>query len=349
MSLAASIGLRRGALAVDATVAADAGETVAIVGPNGAGKTSLARAIAGLDAIETGRITLDGAALDDPTAGVFVPPAKRSVGMMFQERLLFPHMNVAANVAFGLRAAGRRDASAVARDWLDRVGMAERAGDKPERLSGGQAALVALARALASSPRLLLLDEPFAALDAETKAATRRIVGEHLRALDGPALLITHDPLDAFSLAGRIAVLEQGRIAQQGTPAEIRERPVSRFVAELVGVNWFRGVAEPGGFRAGAIRIAAAHDLAPAADAIAVISPRAVALHAGVPEGSPRNTFAGRIADIVHTGEIVRVRIDGTVPLIAEITPSGASAISLQPGATVYAAVKATEVSVFGV
>ncbi|HVL90107.1 MAG TPA: TOBE domain-containing protein, partial [Actinomycetota bacterium] len=205
-------------------------------------------------------------------------------------------------------------------------------------------------RAAASpSPRLLLLDEPFAALDAETRATTRQAVREHLRTHNGPALLITHDPLDAFALAQRIAVLEDGRVAQQGTPAEIRERPASRFVAELVGVNWFRGLTEPGALATGGASIAAAHELPAGHDAIAVISPRAVSLHAMRPEGSPRNVFPATVVDLIHAREVVRVQMDGPVPLVAEITPPAAAALALQPGTAVFAAVKATEVTVFRV
>ena len=216
-----------------------------MLGPNGAGKTTLLRILAGLLSPDEGRVVLDGRVLDDTSTGEHVPPEARPVGVVFQNYLLFPHLSALENVAFGLRSRGvpKAEARARAAEWLDRVGLAEFRASKPKQLSGGQAQRVALARALATEPRLLLLDEPLAALDASTRLETRRELRRQLDGYDGVRLLVTHDPMEAIALAERLIVLEAGRISQTGTPQEISERPRSRYVADLVGVNLFRGRA----------------------------------------------------------------------------------------------------------
>ena len=256
MTLQASIALRLGSLELALELGAAPGEVLALLGPNGAGKTTLLRALAGLQPIDGGQIELDGAVLDSPAGGIFVPAEARSVGFLFQDYLLFPHLSVLENVAFGLRSRRQSDALPIARGWLARMGLEAYAAAKPALLSGGQAQRVALARALAPNPRLLLLDEPLAALDASTRVAIRRDLKDHLNQFDGISLLVTHDPVDAAALAGSVLVMEVGHAVQQGTLPEITARPRSRYVADLIGVNLWRGQARAGEVRVGEARSA---------------------------------------------------------------------------------------------
>ena len=349
MTLDARIGLRKGALDLDLGLRVAPGELLVVVGPNGAGKTTALRALSGLEGIDAGFIRLDGATLDDPVVGVFTPPEHRPVGIVFQDGVLFPHLSALENVAFGLRGRGTGGVGARrrAREWLDRVGLAAMARARPVALSGGQRQAVALARALARDPRLLLLDEPLAALDATTRSDMRHELRRHLDTYDGVRILVTHDPIEAIALADRIAVLEKGRITQEGTPADVRARPRSRYVADLVGVNLLAGRADGNLVRlsGGATLIVA--DPLPTGDVLAVVHPRAVALYADPPAGSPRNVWPVRVAAVDDEGERVRVRLSGPVDLVAEVTPAAAGSLALAPGATVFASVKATEVSVF--
>ncbi|HEY8855530.1 MAG TPA: ATP-binding cassette domain-containing protein, partial [Candidatus Dormibacteraeota bacterium] len=185
------------------------GEVVALLGPNGAGKTTLLRAVAGLVPLASGYVKLDGRALEDAATGKYVPTENRSIGVVFQDYLLFPHLSVLQNVAFGMRSRGipSHEASAKAGQWVDRVGLAAYVQDKPDALSGGQRQRVALARALAPDPRLLLLDEPLAALDVTTRAEVRRDLKRHLASFPGLRLVVTHDPLEAAMLADRLVVM----------------------------------------------------------------------------------------------------------------------------------------------
>jgi molybdate transport system ATP-binding protein len=348
--LTAAVRLRLGALDLDVDLEAPAGAVVAVVGPNGAGKTTLLRALAGLVPLAAGRVAVDGEVLDDRAAGVWVPPERRPVGVVFQDSLLFPHLSALDNVAFGLRCRGRRrrEARAAALGWLDRFGLGAVAGLRPRALSGGQAQRVALARALAVEPRLLLLDEPLAAADPAARPELRREVRRHLAAFPGARLLVTHDPVEALVLADRLVVLEGGRVVQAGTPGEVSRRPRSTFAARLVGRNLFRGTAGAGGrevvLPGGALLVPAE----PAAgEVFAAVAPSAVALHAAPPAGSPRNVWPGTVADLDVEGDRVRVAVDGPVPLVAEVTAAAVADLGLAPGRRVWAAVKATEVEVY--
>ena len=340
MSLDVDIRVALGALRLDVQLHAAAGETLVVVGPNGAGKTTLLRALAGLVPAE-GRIVLDGEDL------LAVPTEARSVGYVFQDHVLFPHLSARDNVAFGLRCRGRsrRAARAEADRWLARVGLAEHAADRPGSLSGGQAQRVALARALAVAPRLLLLDEPLSALDATTRVTTRRDLVHHLQAHDGVRVVVTHDPVDALAMADHLVVLEAGRVVQAGTAEEIRVRPRSRYVADLIGVNLLRGVAERGVVRMRDAVIVSAD--AVDGPAFAVFHPHAVALHRERPEGTPRNVWPGTVAALELEGDRVRVTLDGVVPLSADVTPAAVTALGLASGVPVWASVKATEVAVY--
>jgi molybdate transport system ATP-binding protein len=326
---------------LDVDLSVGAGETVAVLGPNGAGKTTLLRALAGLVPIE-GRVELDGQVLDDSAGRQHVPTERRRVGLVFQDHVLFPHMTVLENVAFGLR----RDATQVAKEWLDRSGLSDKAGAMPRELSGGQAQRVALLRTLATEPRLLLLDEPLSSLDVSVRAEVRRELSRQLRSFQGVRILVTHDPLEAMALADRLVVLEQGKIVQSGSPAEVTARPRSRFVADLAGVNLLRGQAQGDHIELnGGASLAAAE--AGQGDVFAVIHPRAVALYLARPEGTPRNVWRARAEDLDLHGERVRVRLSGPVPLVAEVTPSAVRDLQLASGAEVWVAVKATEIAVY--
>jgi len=350
VTLDADLRVRRGTFDLKVLMQLDARETVVLLGPNGAGKTTLLSLLAGLVPLDEGRITLDGSVLDDPQLGVWVPTDQRPIGYVFQDHLLFPHLSALDNVAFGPRARGhrRRDARRDAQVWLDRLGLADLADARPRELSGGQAQRVALARALASTPRLLLLDEPLAALDATTRIDVRRDLRQHLQDFDGPRLMVTHDPVDAMALADRVIVLEHGQIAQAGTLAELRATPRSRYVADLVGINLYRGtlagsrVALSGGAE---LVVVNADDQA--GDVFAVVRPDAVALHRDRPEGSPRNTWAATVTTIDHEGPRARVTLEGPISITAEITERAARDLAVGVGTQAWVSVKATEIETY--
>jgi molybdate transport system ATP-binding protein len=348
VSLQAELGLALGRLELEVELAVGTGELVVLLGPNGAGKTSLLRALAGLVALDHGRVVLDGELLDDTASGAHVATERRPIGFVFQDYLLFPHLSALENVAFGLRARGlaRAEAHRRAAVWLERVGLAGYTGTRPRALSGGQAQRVALARAMVSDPRLLLLDEPLAALDAATRTEVRRDLRRHLASFDGTRLLVTHDPLEAVALADRLVVLEGGRVTQTGTPDQVSARPRSRYVAELVGVNLFRGRATGAAVEldGGGVLVAAGDHHG---EVFAAVHPHAVALHRRAPEGTPRNVWAGTADTLDIVGDRVRVRVTGRVPIVAEITPAAASELHLADGGPVWATIKATEVTVY--
>jgi molybdate transport system ATP-binding protein len=344
--LHADVDVTVGTFRLEFEVTVAAGETVAVVGPNGSGKTTLVRALAGLLPLERGCMTLAGDVLDDPTAGAFVAPERRSVGVVFQDYLLFPHLSALDNVAFGLRARGVGTAAANerARTWLARVGLDDHVTAAPRHLSGGQAQRVALARALATEPALLLLDEPLAALDATTRVETRRDVRRHLRGHDGVRIVITHDPLDAAALADRIVVIEAGRVVQQGTLAELTARPRSRYVADLVGVNLLAGHALDGAVDVGGLELTIADRVA--GDVLLTFPPRAVTLSRRRPQGTARNVWAGVVDGVDHAGDRARVRVRGPVTIVAEVTTAAERDLDLADGTDVWVAVKATEIDV---
>jgi molybdate transport system ATP-binding protein len=344
VSLKARVKVRHDKFALDVQLDVDPGETVAILGPNGAGKTTLLRALAGLVPIE-GRVELGGQVLEDSALRLRVPTEQRHVGLVFQDHVLFPHLNALDNVAFGLQAQGRPEAKQIARGWLERAGLADKASSMPRELSGGQAQRVALLRTLATDPRLLLLDEPLSALDVTIRAEVRRELSRQLASFGGVRLIVTHDPLEAIALADRLVVLENGQVVQSGTPEEVTARPRSRFVADLAGVNLLRGKG-----RGDHVELAGASIAAPDAgdgDVFAVIHPRTVALYLSRPEGTPRNVWQGEVEDIDLHGDRVRVRVKSPVPLVAEVTPAAVRDLRLHAGATVWVAFKATEVSVY--
>jgi molybdate transport system ATP-binding protein len=322
------------------------GRTAALLGPNGAGKSTAVAALAGILPLEAGHIRLGGAVLDDPARDRFVPVERRRLGIVFQDYALFPHLSALDNVAFGLRGHGadRATARREAGRWLERLELGSLADRRPGDLSGGQAQRVALARALAVDPDLLLLDEPLAALDVTTRAQLRRVLAEHLAAHRGPRLLITHDPAEAFLLADTIYVIEGGRITQAGTADDIRRHPVTRYAADLAGINLMAGVATDGSLLLANGHQVAVADRSAHGATLATIHPRAIALYDAEPHGSPRNAWPTVVTALEQVGDRVRVQLGAPVPLTAEITPGAAAGLGLAPSVRVWIAIKASEI-----
>lgn len=346
--LSADFGLRRPqGFVLNMKLDIGAGETVALLGPNGAGKSTAVAAISGLLPIDSGRIELASTVLDSPEDGVFVPAEQRSVGVVFQDYLLFPHLTVLENVSFGLRSRGisPTETAARSRSWLQKLGIDELETRRPGDLSGGQAQRVALARALVTDPALLLLDEPLAALDVTTRSELRHVLDDHLDAFDGPKLLITHEPTEAFLLADEIHVMEGGIVTQSGTPDDIRLRPRTRYAADLAGHNLIAGVVHGGVVETGthALQIANKDIEGPV---VMTIHPTAISIHPSRPEGSQRNAWETRVDRLEQLESRVRLRTGAPLPLTVEVTDSARSELGLEPGVRVWVAFKATEITV---
>ncbi|WP_432563326.1 sulfate/molybdate ABC transporter ATP-binding protein [Kineococcus sp. SYSU DK003] len=352
MSLEVAVRFAERGLALDLVV--PDGEVLAVLGPNGAGKSTLLSLLAGLLRPSAGRIVLDGRVLAGDGAdgrATFVPAHRRGVGLLAQQALLFPHLTVEANVAFGPRSSGLSKARARARAerLLAEVGMTQFARRRPHELSGGQAQRVAIARALAAEPRLLLLDEPMAALDVTAAPEVRQVLRRVLRGRS--AVLVTHDPLDALALADEVVVLESGRIAERGPVRQVLSAPRSAFGAQLAGLVLLPGQITADGLRtADGTTVAGVVDGAPGERGVALFSPSAVAVHARDPGGSPRNRWAATVVDVTPHGDVLRVRArPDALPatdVLADITVGAAAELDLTPGATVHLAVKATAVRV---
>ena len=309
-------------------------EVVALVGPSGAGKTTLLRAVSGLTRAR-GTISAGTDVWLDSSRGIDLAPEERSVGLVFQEYALFPHLSVRRNVEFGGGTDGRA--------LLERFGLAALADVKPRDLSGGERQRVALARALARDPRALLLDEPLAALDAHTRVRVRAELQALLLEANRPTLVVTHDFEDAATLAASVGVLVDGRLRQIGTPAELVAAPADPFVATLTGANVLRGRARtvgdgltelelPGGERIRSTDVAEG-------DASAVVYPWDVTLSRTPTRDSAQNQVEGTVASVVALGNRVRVRVG---VITAEITADSAQRLGLRPGDRAIASFKAT-------
>ncbi|MER6099653.1 ABC transporter permease [Streptomyces sp. NPDC001728] len=321
------------------------GTTIAVVGPNGAGKTTLLRALLGLTPRAHATLRLGDTDVTD------LPPHRRHVAWVPQDGALFPHMSALANTAYGLRAQGvpRAEARREAGIWLDRLGVGHLAHRRPAQLSGGQAQRVALARALAARPRLLVLDEPLAALDQTTRAHVRHTLRTHLAGFGGVCLIVTHDPVEAVSLAQRVLVLDEGRALQDDSPAEVTRHPRSPWVARMLGRNAWPGTATPEGLALdGGGTLVAAEPPAAGTPALAIVAPEAVSLHRERPGGSPRNVWPGTVREITTSGSRLRVLVasDLAPDLVAEITPQAAAELGLADGVSVWTSVKATEATI---
>ena len=352
--LAARLADRRGALALDVELAASGGTTTVLVGESGAGKTSILRLLAGLDRPILGRVTVDGDDWLDTGRGLSLEPWRRRVGYVPQDYALFPHLSVERNVAFGLAGRGltaseRRDRVHEALATTGLTGLGHRL---PGRLSGGEQQRAALARALAPRPRLLLLDEPLAALDLQTRRAVRTELRELLGRLPCITLYVTHSPVEALVFGNRIVVLERGRVSQEGPREELLRYPRSPFVAELMGTNLFIGRRGEAGEGAGRVRTAEGEITVSRypgqGDVFLTVSPREITLFRERPAGSAQNVFEGPIVELVPeppAGERIRVVLGTRPTLVAEVTREAVAALALREGLEVFATFKATGVT----
>lgn len=347
---------------LDIRLTVEPGEVLAVLGPNGAGKSTLLHVIAGLLLPDEGSVRVGDRVLTDTGAGVQVATRDRRVGLLLQEPLLFPHLSVAANVAFGPHSRRRRrlgelrrpPARAVAQPWLRAVAAEELADRRPRRLSGGQAQRVAIARALAAEPDVLLLDEPLAGLDVGSAATVRTVLRDVVATTRRTTVLVTHDLLDVFALADRVVVIEAGRVAEIGSTAEVLAAPRSGFGALLAGLNLVPGVLDD----AGVLRTdwgdswqgSADAELTAGCRAVAICPPKAVAVYPEPPSsGSPRNLVRVTVAEVDARGRVIQIRgteqPDGSPGLLADITADAAAELRLTPGQTVWFGVKAQEVT----
>ncbi len=360
--------------------AAEIGKTTVLLGESGSGKTTVLRLLAGLLSPESGHIELDQVTYFDSESRVAIPPQERPFGYVFQDYVLFPHLNVFENVAFGLHAQHlpRRIVRQRVGEALEQVHLAGLDQRRPAQLSGGQQQRVAIARALALQPELLLLDEPLSALDVQTRREVRQELRRILSDVNITTVLVTHQHLEALVFGHQILVLDAGSVLQQGGQHDLLEYPRSSYVAELVGVNFFRGhivrqesdmlyaIQLQNGARAvevvAALRERGTIEKAPGLgeEAYIIVDPHSITLYPTVPDSSARNVFYGEIVQILRLGVApgnvdgldgrVRVSImlnEHTAPLTAEITEASATRMNLHEGERIYASFKATEASAY--
>lgn len=366
--------VRRGTFELDLAFDLEPGTVLGVLGPNGSGKTTLLRALAGLTPLHDGEIRVGGEVLDSPQHGVFVAPRDRRVGMLFQDYRLFPHLRVRENVLFGPRARGitKLRAAEQADHWIERLGLADLQRRRPSQLSGGQAQRVALARALATEPALLVLDEPLAALDTRTRLEVRTQLRRHLADFDGPVLMVSHDPIEAMVMTDELLVIENGRAVQRGTPAQVAARPLTDYVARLVGLNLYAGAREKSVVSLDSGGVLAVSAGATSGDAPATPSPTPSTASADAPgdapvervlvavrpesisvftqrptAGSPRNVWPGTVDAIDIVGERVRLHVQGEPDALVDVTAAAVADLGLRPGSAVWLTVKATELTVY--
>jgi molybdate transport system ATP-binding protein len=337
-----------GDIELDVALRVDPGECLALAGPSGAGKTTVLRMIAGTQEPARGRVLCGDQVWLDSERGVALGPERRRCGYVPQDHALFPHLPAWRNVAYGLRALGRAERRARALELLERFGLAHRADARPLTLSGGERQRVALARALAVEPRVLLLDEPLAALDARTRAQATRQLGAVLREAGIPSLLVTHDFHEGALLGDRVAVVDRGRIIQEGLPEELAAAPRSAFVAEFTGSVVLTGRARSGRGPLTVIELdgggtATATDPGEGPVAISVF-PWEITL--GPPgehrHDSAQNRVLARVHSLTAVGNRVRVGLEAGQPLVVEVTQAAADDLGLRVGLEVAASWKAT-------
>jgi molybdate transport system ATP-binding protein len=336
--LNARVVLQHGDLSLDVEIVVERGETVAIMGPNGAGKTTFLYALLGWLPLQSGWVLLDNEIFEAPGQDHVTPTQDRKLGMVFQDGLLFPHLNVAENISFG---AGR---NADNHDLIERLDVLPLSDKYPSELSAGQTQRVALARTLAARPKMVLLDEPLASLDLTARIGARNSIRSALEQSLAGALLVTHDPTDAFALAQKVLILEDGKVTQFGTPDQIRSQPKSRWVADLMGWNVFHGVGHGSSVTLADGTQLATSESELSGETMVMISPSSVALFLERPGGSPRNSWLCRIQRVEHLDSLARVSLSGPLDLYADITSDAAHELDLTPGRELWVSVKATEV-----
>lgn len=353
MTLHAELEVSRGTFTLSVAFDVPRDTVLAVLGPNGSGKSTLLGCLAGLVVPDRATVTLGERTLDGH--GHAVPPHRRGVGLLAQEALLFPHLSVTDNVAFAPRSRGatRAQARATAHAWLSEVDAAELADRKPHQLSGGQAQRVAVARALAGQPELLLLDEPLAALDVDAAPAVRALLRRVLRDRGHrrATVLVTHDPLDALTLSDSVVVLSEGRIVERGPTREVLAAPRTPFTARIAGLNLVSGTAAAAGE---SVRTSAgllvtgvpSVEMATGEPAVAVFTPGSVAVHPArsTVSGSPRNVIDAVISALEPHGPVVRLRTAEGIS--ADLTPSSVAELGLEPGRAVRLVVKAAAVTI---
>ncbi|HHU08620.1 MAG TPA: ATP-binding cassette domain-containing protein [Intrasporangiaceae bacterium] len=346
MTLDAHIHTRRGTFEVELPLVLESGSVVALLGPNGSGKTTTIDAISGLLPLTGGHVRVDGETWAD--AHTSLPPQERRTGLVAAQHLLFPHLTAIDNVAFGPVSRGMRRAPARQRAQreLEVLGIGHLGERKPSALSQGQSQRAALARALATDPAVLLLDEPLSALDPTTRAEVRAVLGRRLAEFDGVTVLVTHDPLDALTLANHLVFIEDGRIVQSGPPAEVIARPRDPYVAHVVGLNLYPGKPLDGSVVATDLGPVTTSGLNHEGPSWVTFAPASVSLYAERPDGSPRNVFHTTVNSVEVLGQLARVRLTTADDhaIVAEITTVSVADLRLQTGSEVWASIKAAEV-----
>jgi molybdate transport system ATP-binding protein len=330
-------------------------ETLVIIGPSGCGKTTTLNVIAGLVDPEEGRVSLQDQVLSDTNSGANVPTEKRSIGYVFQDFALFPHMSVGENVAYGLRARRRpkKQIPEKVDEVLRLLGITHLKQQRPEQLSGGERQRVALARAIACDAQILLLDEPLGSLDAQTRNRVRGELQRMLRVIGRIAIMVTHDYIDALTFGDQICVMDRGRLLQVGSREELLRHPKSRFVADLTGVNFFEGqISSASGNGLAQIWVGdsclyAACEEKEMGGTLVAFFPSEVSISREHPSGSPRNVFRSEVKEIIHMGDKVRLSLNGALSMCAEISANALDELELREGDTVYAALKATAIKTY--
>ncbi len=351
MTLQVDIEAHAGEFPVSCRFDVHGGRSIALVGSSGAGKTTVLRTIAGLLRPDRGRIVWGEQVWFDGQRGVFMTPQRRDCAMVFAEHALFGHMSAIENVAFGLRASGHAGDAALtgAHEALEIVGVASLGPRKASSLSSGEAQRVAIARALAVEPHVLLLDEPLSAIDVERRPPVRDALQRIVAQAGIATVLVTHDPVEAMLFSDSLIVMEAGAVAQRGSPAELRARPLTSYVAAFAGVNLFRGSARPLEGGVSAVDVEGATLVIPGTVSglvALVIDPDSVVLSHARPESSARNSLYGPVVGIVPDGPALRVSVASAPPIVARITRRSADELGLAGGALVHATFKASEVRV---
>jgi molybdate transport system ATP-binding protein len=338
---------RLGDFDLDVSLAAAPGQCLALAGPSGAGKSTILRIIAGLHRPDRGVVACGGTPWLDTASGIDVAPEHRRCGYVFQDYALFEHLSAWQNVAYGLRELPRAERRPRALELLERLGLAARADARPATLSGGERQRVAVARAIARRPAVLLLDEPLSALDARTRASAARLLGDVLRDVDVPAVLVTHDFSDAAALGDEVAVIDGGRVVQIGTAGELAATPSSAFVADFAGAVVLAGSARPAGDGTTIVTLDGGGELISTDVAegrvAASVYPWEITIEADATPGvgSARNRLEATVVSVTAVGGRVRLGLMASQPLVAEVTETSMTELDLRPGVAVLASWKA--------